>query len=176
LPAKFRNSDTIQKSRPDVPVGAPGRLVPSRAPGGRFWENGRPGRAAQRMGVLPHRPCSSRANAIRSAGVLAPQPARPPSAERWRKPAVVRNSAMRVASRSRPVVRPRRHLILGPTRRSTSQKRSSRSALQGERKQVMTILFGDAKGSMDLAEKVAEEWHKILDRFCAPVTPASCSG
>jgi class 3 adenylate cyclase/tetratricopeptide (TPR) repeat protein len=44
---------------------------------------------------------------------------------------------------------------------------TSRSALEGERKQV-TILFADVKGSMDLAEQVdAEEWHKIMDRFFA---------
>jgi class 3 adenylate cyclase len=42
---------------------------------------------------------------------------------------------------------------------------TSRSALEGERKQV-TVLFADVKGSMDLAEQVdPEEWHKILDRF-----------
>src|SRR5437899_2153991 len=42
---------------------------------------------------------------------------------------------------------------------------TSRSALEGERKQ-MTVLFADVKGSMDLAEQVdPEEWHKILDRF-----------
>ena len=41
----------------------------------------------------------------------------------------------------------------------------SRSALEGERKQV-TVLFADIKGSMDLASQVdPEEWHKILDRF-----------
>ncbi len=41
----------------------------------------------------------------------------------------------------------------------------SRSALEGERKQV-TVLFADVKGSMELAEQVdAEEWHRILDRF-----------
>jgi len=41
----------------------------------------------------------------------------------------------------------------------------SRSALEGERKQV-TILFADVKGSMALAEKVdPEEWHRLLDRF-----------
>jgi predicted nucleic acid-binding Zn ribbon protein len=52
---------------------------------------------------------------------------------------------------------------------------TSRSALEGERKQV-TVLFADVKGSMDLAEQVdPEEWHKIMDRFCAPVTPARCS-
>src|SRR5262245_29744858 len=44
---------------------------------------------------------------------------------------------------------------------------TSRSALEGERKQV-TVLFADVKGSMDLAEQVdPEEWHKILDRFFA---------
>ncbi len=42
---------------------------------------------------------------------------------------------------------------------------STRTALEGERKQV-TVLFADVKGSMDLAERVdAEEWHAILDGF-----------
>jgi class 3 adenylate cyclase len=42
---------------------------------------------------------------------------------------------------------------------------TSRSALEGERKQV-TVLFADVKGSMDLAEQVnPEQWHRILDRF-----------
>jgi hypothetical protein len=41
----------------------------------------------------------------------------------------------------------------------------SKSALEGERKQV-TVLFADVKGSMDLAERLdPEEWHAILDRF-----------
>jgi class 3 adenylate cyclase len=41
----------------------------------------------------------------------------------------------------------------------------SKSALEGERKQV-TVLFVDVKGSMELAERVdPEEWHGILDRF-----------
>jgi class 3 adenylate cyclase len=41
----------------------------------------------------------------------------------------------------------------------------SRSALEGERKQV-TVLFADVKGSMELAEQLdPEEWHRILDRF-----------
>jgi class 3 adenylate cyclase len=44
---------------------------------------------------------------------------------------------------------------------------TSRSALEGERKQV-TVLFADVKGSMDLAEQVdPEEWHKIMNRFFA---------
>jgi class 3 adenylate cyclase/tetratricopeptide (TPR) repeat protein len=43
----------------------------------------------------------------------------------------------------------------------------SKSALEGERKQV-TVLFADVKGSMELAEQVgAEQWHGILDRFFA---------
>ena len=41
----------------------------------------------------------------------------------------------------------------------------SKSALEGERKQV-TVLFADVKGSMDLAEQVGDEqWHEILDGF-----------
>jgi class 3 adenylate cyclase len=42
---------------------------------------------------------------------------------------------------------------------------TSRSALEGERKQV-TVLFADVKGSMALAESVdPEQWHTILDGF-----------
>lgn len=42
---------------------------------------------------------------------------------------------------------------------------TSRSALQGEHKQV-TVLFADVKGSMELAEQVdPEDWHAILDNF-----------
>ena len=41
----------------------------------------------------------------------------------------------------------------------------SKSALEGERKQV-TVLFADVKGSMELAGQLdAEEWHQILERF-----------
>jgi class 3 adenylate cyclase len=41
----------------------------------------------------------------------------------------------------------------------------SRSALEGERKQV-TVLFADVKGSMELAEQLdLEEWHRTMDRF-----------
>jgi class 3 adenylate cyclase len=41
----------------------------------------------------------------------------------------------------------------------------SKSALEGERKQV-TVLFADVKGSMELAEQLdPEEWHQILERF-----------
>ena len=42
---------------------------------------------------------------------------------------------------------------------------ASKSALEGERKQV-TVLFADVKGSMELAEQVGPEgWHDVLDRF-----------
>jgi class 3 adenylate cyclase len=42
---------------------------------------------------------------------------------------------------------------------------NTRSAMQGERKQV-TVLFVDLVDSMGLAEKVgAERWHGVLDRF-----------
>jgi class 3 adenylate cyclase len=41
----------------------------------------------------------------------------------------------------------------------------SKSALEGERKQV-TVLFADVKGSMELAEQLGpEEWLRILERF-----------
>jgi len=47
---------------------------------------------------------------------------------------------------------------------------TSRSALEGERKQV-TVLFADVKGSMELAEQVdAEEWHRIMERFFETLT------
>src|SRR5882724_7010194 len=42
---------------------------------------------------------------------------------------------------------------------------TSRSALEGERKQV-TVLFADVKGSMELAEQLdPEEWSQIMHRF-----------
>ena len=42
---------------------------------------------------------------------------------------------------------------------------ASKSALEGERKQV-TVLFADVKGSMEMAEQVdPEDWHRILNRF-----------
>ncbi len=46
----------------------------------------------------------------------------------------------------------------------------TRSALEGERKQV-TVLFADVKGSLELAGRVdPEDWHRILDRFFAILT------
>ncbi len=44
---------------------------------------------------------------------------------------------------------------------------NSRSALEGERKQV-TVFFVDVKESMQLAERMdPEEWHRLMDRFFA---------
>jgi class 3 adenylate cyclase/tetratricopeptide (TPR) repeat protein len=44
---------------------------------------------------------------------------------------------------------------------------SSKSAMEGEHKQV-TVLFADVKGSLELSEHVnMEEWHRIMDRFFA---------
>ncbi len=41
----------------------------------------------------------------------------------------------------------------------------SKSALEGERKQV-TVMFADVKGSMELAQQLdPEQWHSILNRF-----------
>ena len=46
---------------------------------------------------------------------------------------------------------------------------ASRSAVEGERKQV-TVLFADVKGSMELAEQLdPEEWHRIIDLDGGPV-------
>jgi class 3 adenylate cyclase len=46
----------------------------------------------------------------------------------------------------------------------------SKSALEGERKQV-TVLFADVKGSMELAEQLdPEQWHAILDCSFAILT------
>jgi predicted ATPase/class 3 adenylate cyclase len=44
---------------------------------------------------------------------------------------------------------------------------TSRSALEGERKQV-TVMFADVKGSVGLSEGIdPEEWHSVMDRFFA---------
>ena len=66
-----------------------------------------------------------------------------------------------LASAPRPTREPRsytpRHLV--------EQVLTTRSAIEGERKQV-TVLFADLVDSMLLAEKLgAEEWHRVLDRF-----------
>src|SRR5437867_5324452 len=47
---------------------------------------------------------------------------------------------------------------------------TSRSALEGERKQV-TVLFADVKESMNLASRLdPEEWHAVLDGFFRVLT------
>ncbi len=48
----------------------------------------------------------------------------------------------------------------------------SKSALEGERKQV-TVLFADIQGSMQLATQLdAEHWHELLERYFAILTDA----
>src|SRR5262249_1789528 len=72
--------------------------------------------------------------------------------------------------RSAPV-EPRRPLLADPRagaalpRHLAEKIRQSRSALEGERKQV-TVLFADVKGSMELAGQLdPEEWSRIMNRF-----------
>src|SRR5207245_8645353 len=73
-----------------------------------------------------------------------------------------------VPPRSPGFTLPSTHTPLSYTPRHLAEKiLTSRSALEGERKQV-TVLFADVKGSMDLAEQIdPEEWHRIMDRFFA---------
>ena len=48
----------------------------------------------------------------------------------------------------------------------------SKSALEGERKQV-TVLFADIQGSMQLATQLdPEQWHQLLERYFAILTDA----
>src|SRR5437867_3487435 len=70
------------------------------------------------------------------------------------------------AASERAAVAPARHSPRAPTSRHLADKiRQSKSALEGERKQV-TVLFADVKGSMELAEQLdREEWSRIMQRF-----------
>src|SRR3989442_858841 len=63
-------------------------------------------------------------------------------------------------------VAPARHSPRAPTSRHLADKiRQSKSAVEGERKQV-TVLFADVKGSMELAEQLdPEAWSQIMQRF-----------
>jgi len=71
-------------------------------------------------------------------------------------------AATPIALPAAPILRePRSHT----PKHLTDKILQSKSALEGERKQV-TVLFADVKGSMELAEQLdPEEWHKILERF-----------
>ena len=56
-------------------------------------------------------------------------------------------------------------MVASPPRHLAQKILASRSALQGERKQV-TVLFADVKGSMELAEEVDPEvFHHVMERF-----------
>jgi class 3 adenylate cyclase/tetratricopeptide (TPR) repeat protein len=72
--------------------------------------------------------------------------------------------AIEVAATSAPAAPPRTPRDYTP-RHLAERILSSKSALEGERKQV-TVLFADVQGSMALSEELdPEEWHRILDRF-----------
>jgi len=61
--------------------------------------------------------------------------------------------------------RPLRDVLAYTPKHLADKILTSRSALEGERKQV-TVLFADVKGSMELAEQTGPEaWHAILERF-----------
>jgi class 3 adenylate cyclase/tetratricopeptide (TPR) repeat protein len=65
----------------------------------------------------------------------------------------------------RPAEPPRRAPRAYTPKHLSDKILTSRSAIEGERKQV-TVLFADVTGSMELAEQVdPEEWHRLLDRF-----------
>jgi class 3 adenylate cyclase/tetratricopeptide (TPR) repeat protein len=73
----------------------------------------------------------------------------------------------------KPLADPTKHAALEP--RSYTPKHlaekilTSRSALEGERKQV-TVLFADVKGSTELASELdPEAWHGIMALFGAPI-------
>jgi len=74
------------------------------------------------------------------------------------------------ASTSAVVVHPVRSVVDYTPKHLAEKILQSRSALEGERKQV-TILFADVKGSMQLASQLdPEDWHELLDRFFAVLT------
>ena len=72
------------------------------------------------------------------------------------------------AASERAALAPARSSPRAPTSRHLADKiRPTKSALEGERKQV-TVLFADVKGSMELAEQLdPEEWSQIMQRFFA---------
>ena len=68
------------------------------------------------------------------------------------------DESARSAARDRPAYTPK-HLV--------EKILASRTALEGERKQV-TVLFADVKGSMDLAEQIDPEmFHQVMERVAA---------
>jgi class 3 adenylate cyclase len=70
-----------------------------------------------------------------------------------------------VAKRSRSPKEPPRDPRSYTPKHLAEKILTSRSSLEGERKQV-TVLFADVKGPMDLAEQVdPEESHQIMDAF-----------
>ncbi|MBI2800683.1 MAG: AAA family ATPase [Gammaproteobacteria bacterium] len=69
------------------------------------------------------------------------------------------------ANTTAPAARPERSPRSYTPKHLADKILQSKSALEGERKQV-TVLFADVKGSMELAALLdPEQWHQILDRF-----------
>ncbi len=101
---------------------------------------------------------------------VQPEDARQRSAQGDAAP--VRAAAPLVAAAAGPVpaAPPGRHPNDYTPRHLADKILQSRSALEGERKQV-SVLFADVQGSMELAEQLdPEEWHAILERFFAILT------
>ena len=75
------------------------------------------------------------------------------------------------ARSAKAVIEPRPESPASYTPKHLAEKiLQSRSALEGERKEV-TVLFADVTGSMELAGQLdAEDWHGILDRFFGILT------
>jgi class 3 adenylate cyclase len=70
-----------------------------------------------------------------------------------------------VALTATPATAPPRSPAASTPKHLAEKILTSRSALEGERKQV-TVLFADVKGSMELAEQMdAEAWSEIMQRF-----------
>ena len=72
-----------------------------------------------------------------------------------------------------PVAQPRPRRIEDYTPKHLADKiLQSKSALEGERKQV-TVLFADIQGSMQLATQLdPEQWHQLLERYFVILTDA----
>ena len=92
--------------------------------------------------------------------------ANPPGAKFCNECAAALGGRARAGSSAVTIPAPATRTPLSYTPRHLAEKiLTTRSALEGERKQV-TILFADVKGSTELASELdPEEWHGIMDRF-----------
>ena len=75
-------------------------------------------------------------------------------------------------SSNKPVPPPQRDPRTYTPKHLAEKILQSKSALEGERKQV-TVLFADIQGSMQLATQLdPEQWHQLLERYFAILTDA----